>query len=257
MILCYHAVSRGLRSPLAVSPDTFAEQMSFLKEKGYRGLRLTEAERLREDGQLPRRWVVVTFDDGFASVANAEAALASAGFPGVVFVVTDFVERERPLSWPGLRDAARASSDDEFRSLTWPELQRLREKGWEIGSHTRTHRLLPRLSDEEAFAELHHSRAALLEQIGDCSAVAYPYGVADARIARLAQSAGYVSGCTLSRIHYADEPLLRPRIGLSDADRGAQLALQLSRPASLLRRSRPAREVRKLRRTRKWIPPEA
>ena len=60
---------------------------------------------------------------------------------------------------------------------------------------------------------------------------------------------------TLTRIFTADAPLLRPRVGLFEADRGARLRAKLSRPALATRSSRLLRSARRFRR-RSWIPAE-
>ena len=98
-----------------------------------------------------------TFDDGFRSVLRAQPACEELGFPATVFVVTSFHDDGRKLDWPGLEHVGIGSADDRA-SLTWEELARLQEQGWEVGSHTVSHRLLPDLEDDELAEEL---RAAL------------------------------------------------------------------------------------------------
>ena len=140
LFLAYHAV--GTWSPaLAIPEAVLRAQLSFLRRRGYVGLTAAEAERRQQDGTLPPRTVVVTFDDGFRSVLRARAILDDVGFPATVFAVTSFVESGEPLRWPGLEQSE--------ESLGWSELARLREAGWEVGSHTATHPLLPDLDDVE------------------------------------------------------------------------------------------------------------
>jgi peptidoglycan/xylan/chitin deacetylase (PgdA/CDA1 family) len=239
LFLAYHAVGTW-SSALAIPEAVLRAQLSFLRRRGYVGLTAAEAERRRQDGTLPPRTVVVTFDDGFRSVLRARPILDELGFPATVLVVTSFVESGEPLRWPGLEQSE--------ESLGWSELERLREAGWEVGSHTATHPLLPDLDDVELERELVDSRATIQKRLGSCETLAYPYGRADERTAAAAARADYLAAFTLSRAHRPDEPLRRPRLGLRDVDRGLRLRLRVSTGGALARRSRGAAAASGLRR---------
>jgi peptidoglycan/xylan/chitin deacetylase (PgdA/CDA1 family) len=249
LLLSYHAV--GTWSPtLAIPEPTLRAQLALLRRRGYVGLTAAEAERRRQDGTLPARTVVVTFDDGFRSVLCAKPILDELGFPATVFAVTSFVESGELLRWPGL--------EQPEASLGWSELELLHEGGWEVGSHTATHPLLPDLDDAELERELADSRATIRERLGSCETLAYPYGRADERTAAAAARAGYLAAFTLGRAHRPDEPLRRPRLGLRGVDRGLRLRVRLSTGATLARRSRPAAAASALRRALlprpEWLP---
>ncbi len=93
LILCYHAVSADWPSSLAMPPDTFGRQLRRLAGKGYVGLTLSQAEERMAAGTLPKRTVVVTFDDAYTSTLLAKPILAEHGYPATVFAVTDFAGR--------------------------------------------------------------------------------------------------------------------------------------------------------------------
>jgi peptidoglycan/xylan/chitin deacetylase (PgdA/CDA1 family) len=239
LLLAYHAV--GAWSPsLAIPERALRVQLALLRRRGYVGLTAAEAERRRQDGTLPARTVVVTFDDGFRSVLRATPILDEVGFPATVFAVTSFVESGEPLRWPGLEQSE--------QSLGWSELELLREAGWEVGSHTATHPLLSDLDDGELERELVDSRARIVKRLGSCETLAYPYGRADERTAAAAARAGYLAAFTLGRAHRPDEPLRRPRLDLRSVHRGLRLRLRLSTGAVLARRSRAAAAASDLRR---------
>jgi peptidoglycan/xylan/chitin deacetylase (PgdA/CDA1 family) len=244
LLLAYHAVGAG---SLAIPEPALRAQLVLLRRRGYVGLTAAEAERRRQDRT---RAVVVTFDDGFRSVLRAKPILDEVGFPATVFAVTSFVESGEPLRWPGLERSE--------ESLGWPELELLREAGWEVGSHTVSHRLLPDLDDADLERELVDSRATIERRLGSCKTLAYPYGRADERTAAAAARAGYRAAFTLSRAHRPDEPLRRPRLGLRSVDCGLRLRLRLSPAAALARRSRPAAGASALRRAMlprpDWLP---
>ena len=68
---------------------------------------------------------------------------------------------------------------------------RLRDFAAEISSHTRSHPILPQLTDEALRDELRGSRTAIEQLFGRCPGLAYPNGDSDARVQAAAQAAGY------------------------------------------------------------------
>jgi len=254
LILAYHAVSSTWDSPLAVTEEALDHQAAYLRGRGYRGLTMAEAERLRASGGLPPRSVVFTFDDGYRSTLRAAAILGRHGYAGTVFAVTAFPGSGRQLSWEGIEHELTAATAVELEPLSWDDLAELCERGWEVGSHTVSHALLTAAGDARLAAELGDSRQAIAERLGTCATVAYPYGVADARVATAAREAGYLAACTLTGAHLADEPHRRPRVGMTSADTGPRLRAKLSPLGVALRRSSAARTVRRLRRRRDWLP---
>jgi peptidoglycan/xylan/chitin deacetylase (PgdA/CDA1 family) len=250
LILAYHAVDSAWISPLVVSERALANQAAHLRARGFTGLTLSEAERRRTAGTLPDRTVVFTFDDAYASTRLAVDILAAHGFPGTVFAVTNFIGRDAPMRWFGVEhEPAR-----HMRPLTWEQLEDVRTAGWEVGSHTLSHPLLTSLDPRSLADELRGSRAEIAARLGACSSLAYPYGVADARVARAAAEAGYTVACTLTGVETADEPLRRPRVWIRSSDEGLRLRAKLSAPVLRLRRTALARAVRAARPPRAWMP---
>jgi peptidoglycan/xylan/chitin deacetylase (PgdA/CDA1 family) len=139
LILCYHAVSSIWPASVAMPESTLARQLSFFRRQGYVGLTFAEAERRRISGKLRRRSLVVTFDDGFASILRALPILEQFHFPATVFVVTRYIESQQPLGWPGLERWLMTDQAGEMRPLGWGDLGALLERGWEVGSHTVNH----------------------------------------------------------------------------------------------------------------------
>jgi peptidoglycan/xylan/chitin deacetylase (PgdA/CDA1 family) len=229
-------VSSAWPSALAVGDDVLERHVRFLRKRGYVALTFSDAERRRREGTLTKRSVIITFDDAFASTLAAKPILDSADFPATVFVPTGFVDNDDPLSYAegGEVDGSYA---DELRALTWTQLAELRDAGWEIGSHTVTHPRLTELDDAALLRELAESRRVIGRRLGQCETVAYPYGLADARVSAAARRAGYLAGCTLTVSHRIDERFRRPRVGLYPLDKGLRFRAKVSPAVRMLRRT--------------------
>jgi peptidoglycan/xylan/chitin deacetylase (PgdA/CDA1 family) len=236
-ILCFHAVGSTWPSPLATVESALESRVAYFRRRGYIGFTLAEAERRRSDGSLPRRSLVVTFDDGYKSTLRAVPILRRLGVPATVFVVTSFVGSKEPMRWRGIAHWSGTPHREELVSLNWDELAALREAGWEVGSHTVTHPILPALAPLTLEMELVESRSEISERLGSCETIAYPYGKADARVAAAARSAGYLAGCTLTYSHRLDEPHLRPRLAVDGGDTPLRAWLKTSRAGIAARRS--------------------
>lgn len=186
-ILCYHKV--GTRFDVGVTqvgPRVFSRQAAALagggRALGSDGL----AAALRGAG-APGDFVV-TFDDGYASLAeHAFPRLAELGLRALVFVITDFAGA---LNTWDVRYGGPAA-----RHLAWDELGRWTERGIEVHSHTATHRRLTWLPDDAVAEELGRSRETIGSRLGVAPAgICYPFGAVDGRVARLASAAGYTLG---------------------------------------------------------------
>jgi peptidoglycan/xylan/chitin deacetylase (PgdA/CDA1 family) len=121
--------------------------------------------------------------------------------------------------------------------LRWNELEQLVAAGWEVGSHTVTHPRLTELADHDLETELVESRRAIMSRLGLCDTIAYPFGLADGRVAAAAARAGYLAGVTLSGAHREDEPHRRPRVGLYPGDEGLRMRAKLSTIGAATRRT--------------------
>jgi peptidoglycan/xylan/chitin deacetylase (PgdA/CDA1 family) len=81
--------------------------------------------------------------------------------------------------------------------MTWKQLRQLTHDGYEIGSHSMTHSILPRCSDTELKTEIIESRKILQEKLKvPVSTFCYPNGDVDERISKLTKKAGYTCAVT-------------------------------------------------------------
>lgn len=256
LVLCYHAVNSAWESHLSIPEELFLSHMNALRRRGYVGLTFAQSERLRAEARLPARSVVVTFDDGYATTIDRCArVLDHVGFPATVFVVTSFVDSGETMCWPGVERWTR-EKPREMQPLDWSVLRDLIEGGWEVGSHTVTHPLLTELAEEPLEEQLVLSRQRIIDELGACHTIAYPYGFADAKVARAAEQAGYLAGCTLTPAHRIDDRYRRPRVGLFFHDRGLRQWAKLSPAIGRLRRTRLAESLEPIHLRRRKVQPE-
>lgn len=101
-ILCYHGFSSDdehrYRPSLFITPQTFESRLAWLRRKGFRGISLQEALRRLRDRRTERNDVVITIDDGFASVASIGwPLLKEFGFGATLYVTTYYVVNPNPV----------------------------------------------------------------------------------------------------------------------------------------------------------------
>jgi len=151
VILLYHRVVElpSDAQLLCVSPKHFAEHLEHLG-RHCRVMSLRELVRTLSEAKLPKRAVVVTFDDGYAdNLRDAKPLLERYNIPATVFVTTGYLGREfwwdeldRLLLQPGtlpeslhltingrvyhrdLGEAAHYSEEDFERHRRWNVLQK-------------------------------------------------------------------------------------------------------------------------------------
>jgi peptidoglycan/xylan/chitin deacetylase (PgdA/CDA1 family) len=214
--LCYHAVSADWPSPLAVTPAQLERQLAWLVDRGWTGTTFTRAVL---DPPAPRT-LAVTFDDAYLSVLEqALPILAALQIPGTVFAPTRFMSARQQLCWPGIDHWVGSRHAAELDSMDWDDLRQLKDRGWEVGSHTLTHPHLNDLGDQELTAELEESREQCTNELEEeCVSLAYPYGRASRRVAESARRAGYRAAATIPPEPDGVDVMRRPRIGVYRVD---------------------------------------
>ena len=188
-ILMYHKVDElrpGVRFPgNYVSPRAFAAQMDALLMWGYRTVTFEQWLDYRGGrlATLPRRPLIVTFDDGYTCFdRNAWPILRDRGMRATVFLVAGQVGGTN--AWD--RDERPESLLGSIR------IRALQDEGVSFGSHSVTHPPLARIAPDRAREELTTSRAMLSDVLGRrVDVFAYPFSNQNARVRELAREAGY------------------------------------------------------------------
>lgn len=158
-ILMYHSISDADPSNnLLVPPSMFEEQMAWLEANEFTAMDLDEALEAMETGKVPKRPVVITFDDGYSdNYTSAFPTLKNHGLKATFFVITD-----------GVDDGYYMSSD---------MLKEMQAAGMSIQNHTANHLELDKLSREDAYDAIKRGQDFLRNNIGsDANYLCYPVG---------------------------------------------------------------------------------
>jgi peptidoglycan/xylan/chitin deacetylase (PgdA/CDA1 family) len=88
----------------SVSPDNLRRAIAMLLARDYEFVSMSGvAERIRAAGPARRKFVCLTFDDGFADTySDAFPICRSFGVPMVVYLISGVVNRSVPMWWLGL-----------------------------------------------------------------------------------------------------------------------------------------------------------
>ncbi len=241
-ILTYHSLDTS-GSVVSTAPGRFADQIACVADLGYRGITMREAVAHRAaTGSWPPQRVVLTFDDGYASVYElARPILLRYGFTATLFLVTRHVggwnDWEPPPAGLGARPI-----------LSWQQVAELSAAGMEIGAHTRTHRNLPELPAAAAAGEIVASREEIESHLHQpVESFAYPFGRRSAALEEIVRREFRAACTTVLRRARHDALTRLPRIDayyLRSPDRLRRLLNgQLDRYLTLRRWGRALRHL--------------
>jgi peptidoglycan/xylan/chitin deacetylase (PgdA/CDA1 family) len=178
-VLLYHHIGdlRSDRHPsLTVSRRKFESQVYWLMRRRFSGVSSFRwFQWLSEGRPLPPRPILLTFDDGYADLAEtALPTVERLGWSATVFISASTVGDRN--TW----DEPRSSSD---RILSADAIRAWAARGIEFGAHGATHRDLTLVDEERLRQEVVGSRDALTDLLGrPVTAFAYPYGAHNAEV---------------------------------------------------------------------------
>lgn len=206
-ILVYHEVSPAPPAAFrryAVTVREFARQLAWLGARGFQSIDMEALVRARTGrATLPRRPVLITFDDGFRDCARHAAPLLQAhGFTAVFYLVAGLMgDRSRWMA---------GDAGVELPLMTWDQARALASAGFQCGVHSMTHPRLTGLDAAERRTQLADARRRVEDELGRPAAhFAYPYGAYDGEVRAAAAEAGYATACsTRAGLSAPDDDLL-------------------------------------------------
>jgi peptidoglycan/xylan/chitin deacetylase (PgdA/CDA1 family) len=122
-VLIYHNIMAGSEEPgeTVISLEKFKQQMAYLYENGYAAISADDLVRYMKGGVVPKKAVVLTFDDGWQNVTTIVPILKGYHFKASFFILAGReIHRPPYMSWA---DVSAIAKDPDFQ----------------ICSHTMTH----------------------------------------------------------------------------------------------------------------------
>ncbi len=232
-VLMLHHVEPAPLAPVPLHANSYLSRGEFasfldqLRRGGFRTVTLAEACL---KSALPKKAVVLTFDDGCSCFAeHAWPELSARGMTATLFALSGALDRGPEASLGGTNRWDRQdpqAMEREERLLDGPELAALARAGVEIGSHGALHRDLTTCADADLDEEVAVSRERLAGAIGSPVATfCYPYGRLDPRARAAVARAGYLAAVSIHGAAHANraDRLAIPRMivnpGESDFER--------------------------------------
>jgi peptidoglycan/xylan/chitin deacetylase (PgdA/CDA1 family) len=170
-VLFYHRVADGEMSPWTISPKGFTNHLNWLCNH-FDIVSLPEAQRRIRSGNNSIPTVSITFDDGYADNSSSVVPLLiGRRIPFTYFVTTENVLTGTPFAHDlALGKSHLPNSTEAIRAMA--------DAGVEIGSHTRTHIDLGKVTDQ---ARLYDEVIASTVQLGELIGrriryFAFPFG---------------------------------------------------------------------------------
>ncbi|EKD52666.1 MAG: polysaccharide deacetylase [uncultured bacterium] len=207
-VLMYHHVESSesaslyKRTGLNVPPETFKEQMAYLKEKGYTTVSPTDLIEFFDSGKaLPAKPVMITFDDGYVDIGDeAFPIMREMEIKATIYIPTGLMEN--------------------FGYLTWAKIDEMKSSGLiTFGNHTWSHKNVGASRDAVMY-EISTADGQLAEKgLGEPKTFVYPYGIDTTFAEKILIESGYKLAFTTvrGRIMCEKQRLSLPRIRIGSA----------------------------------------
>lgn len=177
-ILMYHRFGENKYPTTNIRLEQFDAHLERLQSGDFNVWSLPRIVEYLQTGQpLPDRTVAITIDDAYLSVyEEAWPRLKALNMPFTVFVATQPIDVNR------------------YGYMSWDQIRELQAAGVTIGSQTRTHPHMHKISIERSKSEIAESNASFIAELGMRPALfAYPYGEYDMAVIDIVKQAGFTA----------------------------------------------------------------
>lgn len=162
--LMLHDISDSKFSSVDLPKNKLSNFCTLVYELGYKLCSANEFFSSEKKSNL----IVCTFDDGYKSVLqSAFPIFRQYSFTATVFVCPNHI---------GKTNAWNPKDKVKRFHMTLDELHKLKNEGWEIGSHGLEHISFHRLDENEILNSATKSKIFLEKEFGEIHSFAYPYG---------------------------------------------------------------------------------
>lgn len=219
LVLCYHAIGDlsgdEVLKEYGIPAEQFARQLDSARSRGFTFISPEELVGLLDDrARVPAKSLLLTFDDCYEELAEvAGKLLQPRGIPAIAFAVTGMGS--------GTNEWDQAIGAGTMRLLDGDGLRLLSSRGVEIGCHSRTHRPLPRL-DEDQLVEETRGAADEIAALGLSRPrfFAYPHGAHSGPSREAVEAAGFTAafGLSIRRLSRHSDRFALPRVEILASD---------------------------------------
>lgn len=179
-VMMYHDILPKKTVIYDLTPQELKKHFELIKSWEMTPISLNRLiAHLRTGSPLPKKPIVLTFDDGYGGhYEYAYPLLKKYGYPAVFAVHTSSV---------GV-NAGRTH-------VTWQQLKIMANDPLiTISSHSKTHPALTKISDKQLYQEIVESKQTFETQLGQqINYFTYPYGNYDSRVKQIVASSGYLA----------------------------------------------------------------
>ncbi|MDD5482409.1 MAG: polysaccharide deacetylase family protein [Kiritimatiellae bacterium] len=182
-VLMYHEVGDKTNSAWCVPAKIFRSQMSSLREQGFQTILPSDLAAHRKWRRpLPRRPIIITFDDGYlCNLTRVEPILNENGFRAIIYLITGRVAET----------AAERRQYEGKDCLVWPEaLAMQKRRTFVFGGHSHTHANLV-VDANPAWQMAECRRQLILHGIKKPHSFSYPHGEYNEKTIQAAREAGF------------------------------------------------------------------
>lgn len=191
-VLMYHDIvhTKMDQNTSTLELQKFREQMDYLKNNGWTTITPQQLESwVTNNGTLPKKSVLITFDDGYKSTINlAYPLLKNHGFQATSFVITSRINRPGTVSD---MDIVRTQDVYSYQSHT---------HAFHMFNSSNNMSLMQYENESAIFADVeqaNHSIEQILNNGSQVTTLAYPYGKRSPQAIQALQSAGITSAYTI------------------------------------------------------------
>lgn len=230
-VLMYHKIpDQEIHSQhrVYVTKDNFEKHLQFFKKEGFTALSFAELEEFRTlqrpPETFPAKPLILTFDDGYVdNLNNAGPLLQKYGMKATLFLLADSSIRDNYWDTAG--------GDPSTGIMSLEQKREILKYPFEIGSHGFQHRKITDMTDDEAWAELVESKAALEKDLNvKINSFAFTFGITSPHHAVMAQKAGYTFAVNTDTggLHLEEDPYSIFRVNIFPEDQERQLRKKTS-----------------------------
>ncbi|WP_427337980.1 polysaccharide deacetylase family protein [Caloranaerobacter sp. DY30410] len=216
-VLMYHHLlekkdikGKLVNNSAVIAVESFSQQMKVLHEQGYTTITLDELEKyLKGEILLPKKSVLITFDDGYKSnYVYAYPLLKQYGFRATVFIITQHIPYQMTEFNP-----------EKLQIISWQEIKKSMDV-FDFASHTHD---LHRLNDKNISYVICKDKEEVLKdlklsmEILDTKYLAYPYGQYNEETLNILKELGYTLAFTIKtgKVKPGDDLLQLKRIRIN------------------------------------------